>query len=813
MKASYRWLRTLVPQLTDSPEALATKLTFAGIEVEEIIKFGQGAAACVVVQVVSIRPHPSKSGLRLVTVDIGEKTQEIVCGAPNVPDAGGLVVLAPLGAYLPAKDLTIARRDIGGIESEGMLCSESELGLTDESDGILVLPAGTAAKGAPLIAAVPETEDTIFELGITPNRPDALGHIGLAREIAALYKFPWSPPTPRAPALAEMTVESLGISVRVDERERCPHFAAGAAVEVSVKPSPLWLRYRLSALGVRPISNVVDVTNLVMLEYGHPMHAFDLDKLERNDALIVVRVASAGEKLTTLDGAERTLNADDLVVCDGNKPASLAGVMGGKSSEVTEATKRVLLECAYFEPRGIRRAARRYGLHTDASHRFERGVDPSDIEQVLASASTWLSKLAGAKIASGTVHVQGAVRFPKPIRLRSSRIRTMLGVDLAWAESVATLEDLGCKVLRNTGATAEIEAPAHRPDITREIDLIEEVVRVKGLTAIPEVLPAVRPTRDVGEGEAFLEKMRNAATAFGLSEAIVLAMTSDESLAKAKALPATVRLKNPMSERGAVMRTSLLPGLLESASLARRHGEFDVQLFCVGSIFADAGKELPIESRKFAMLLAGNQDQYLARPRPVDLYDAKGIAEAILLRVLRSKMKIERDQTIAYLHPKGAARLLIDSVRETMVGHLGPVHPDVLEAFDLGEHAVYLEFDMASLQMHSGGFRQASKENRPSFRGLTNFPANIRDLAIIVKEAQQSEDVSTAILKAAGGLARKVHLFDRFTGGQIQAGHVSLAFRVYYGADDRTLTDAEVDAKHTLVVAEIQTRFGAEVRA
>jgi phenylalanyl-tRNA synthetase beta chain len=802
MKASYRWLRTLVPQLTDSPEALATKLTFAGIEVEEIIKFGQGATACVVAQVVSIRPHPSKSGLRLVTVDVGEKTQEIVCGAPNVPDAGGLVVLAPLGAYLPAKDLTIARRAIGGIESEGMLCSESELGLSDESDGILVLPSGTAAKGAPLIAAVPETEDTIFELGITPNRPDALGHIGLAREIAALYKFPWSPPTPRAPALADMTVESLGISVRVDERERCPHFAAGAAVEVSVKPSPLWLRYRLSALGIRPISNVVDVTNLVMLEYGHPMHAFDLDKLEKNEALVVVRVAKSGEKLTTLDGVERTLSSDDLVVCDGNRPVGLAGVMGGKSSEVTEATKRVLLECAYFDPRGIRRSARRYGLHTDASHRFERGVDPSDIEQVLASASTWLSKLAGAKVASGTVHVQGTVRFPKPIRLRSSRIRTMLGVEIPWTEAIATLESLGCKVLRNTGATAEIEAPAHRPDITREIDLIEEVIRVKGLNAIPEVLPAVRPTRDVGAGEAFLARVRDAATFCGLSEAVVLGMTSDEILLNGKAPKASVRLKNPLSERGAVMRTSLLPGLLESVSLARRQNQRDAKLFAMGPTFFENGSALPREQLMFSVLMVGERAEHLTRPSPVDVWDAKGVAEAILWRLGNWTISLLRDASNPQLHPRGAARIFVG---DCLVGHLGPLHPDVLEAFDLGEHAVSVEFDLSVL-------RELTRA-APKFAGLPKFPANSRDVALIVREAVQAGDVGDAIRKAAGDLASEVELFDRFTGGQVAAGHVSLAFRVLYRAESRTLTDAEVDAKHTLVVAEIQTRFGAEVRA
>jgi phenylalanyl-tRNA synthetase beta chain len=370
MKASVRWLRELCPELPDDPNAIAARLTSAGLEVEAVHAFGFGTEACLVAGVVSTRPHPSRSGLRLVTVDRGGAQQEVVCGAPNVPDPGGLVVLAPLGAQLPAKGMTIERRTIAGVTSEGMLCSEAELGLSDAGDGILVLPAGTAAPGAPFAQVLPAARDTVLEIGLTPNRPDGLGHLGLAREAAALFGVPFAPHAPGAPARVRDDDLAAYAKVSIQDAERCAHYGAAVLVDVSVGPSPLALRWRLASLGVRPISNVVDVTNLVMLELGHPMHAFDLDRVRGGS--IVVRRAAEGEKLSTLDGVVRVLTADDLVVCDAEGPVALAGVMGGASSEIRETTTRVLLECAYFDPRAVRRASRRHGLHTESSHRFER---------------------------------------------------------------------------------------------------------------------------------------------------------------------------------------------------------------------------------------------------------------------------------------------------------------------------------------------------------------------------------------------------------------------------------------------------------
>ena len=455
MKASIQWLRALVPQLTATPKEIAARFTQAGLEVEGTHEFAAGTEACLVAAVVSMRPHPSKSGLNLVTVDRGAAGPlEIVCGAPNVPPPGGLVVLAPLGAYLPAKGLTIAPRAIAGVTSEGMLCSEAELGLTEDSEGILVLPADSAKAGDRFVEAVPGARDTILEIGVTPNRPDALGHIGLAREAAALFGVAFEPPGAAAPSrVASGTKIDALVKVVVEDAERCPEFGGTAVVDVTIGPSPLWLRYRLTALGVRSISNVVDVTNLVMLEYGHPMHAFDLDLVR--GAKIVVRRAREGEAMTTLDGVARTLSADDLVVADGEGPVALAGVMGAANSEIRATTKRVLFECAYFESRGVRRASRRHGLHTEASHRFERGVDPSDIADVLTHAASLTTALAGGAAVTGAIHVRRRSRpSARVVALRASRLAQIIGVDVPSAEAIAILERLGCEANRRRTARA-----------------------------------------------------------------------------------------------------------------------------------------------------------------------------------------------------------------------------------------------------------------------------------------------------------------------------------------------------------------------
>ena len=401
-----------------------------------------------VAAVVSIRPHPSRSGLRLVTVEAGSSRHEVVCGAPNVPEAGGLVVLAPLGAHLPAKGMTIERRSIAGVTSEGMLCSEAELGLGDDAGGILVLPAAIAVAGTQLGQALPEARDTILELGLTPNRADGLGHVGLARKRRRSSKFPLRCLRRSAQASARGD-PTARVTVCLEDPERNPHYGASILEGATIAPSPLGMRWRLTALGVRPISNVVDVTNLVMFEFGHPMHAFDLDKLR--GARVVVRLAREGERIVTLDGVERELSRDDLVICDGDGPVAIAGVMGGGSSEISSSTSRVLFECAYFDARGVRRSARRHGLHTESSHRFERGIDWGDTRAALSRATSLVADLAKATAFGRPQIVEARTLTRTTVTLRQERLRALLGDDVEPRECAtpSSTGSVSCAVRRS----------------------------------------------------------------------------------------------------------------------------------------------------------------------------------------------------------------------------------------------------------------------------------------------------------------------------------------------------------------------------
>jgi phenylalanyl-tRNA synthetase beta chain len=808
MKASFRWLRELCPQLPDDAATLAARLTSAGLEVEGAEAFGAASDACVLASVTSARPHPSRSGLRLVTVDRGGVEQEVICGAPNVPDPGGLVVLAPLGAQLPAKNITIEARSIGGVTSEGMLCSEAELGLSDDAEGLLVLSPGIAAPGTPLSKALPGSRDTVFEIGLTPNRPDGLGHVGLAREAAALFEVPFI--LGGADPLARTVEEDLGrhVTIAIEDGARCPHYAAAVLLDVRVARSPAEVRWRLAALGVRPISNVVDVTNLVMLEFGHPMHAFDLDQVRGR--AIVVRRAREGEPLRTLDGIERKLTADDLVICDAEGPVALAGVMGGGNSEITPGTRRVLLECAYFDPPGVRRAARRHGLHTESSHRFERGVDWGDTRAAMARATSLVASLADATAVTPGRFVEATPLARRTVVLRHDRAAAVLGGTIERPLSHMTLARLGFACRASEPGMDVWEVPSFRPDVSREIDLVEEIGRVRGYDVLPADRPAVRASRDAGPVQALVRRARQAAVACGLSEAVTYAFVSARDLERVSAPPAAIALRNPLGEQHSVMRTSLLPGLLQALARAQRHGERDARLFTVAPIFlvgrSGQGAASEVEERPtLAAVMAGERTSFLSKPEPFDVWDAKGLARALVLRLLQREPEVAiapANDRPAALHPRGAAWVEVEGKR---VGSIGPLHPDVADAFEVERAVVVVELDLHALE--------AIGPRPLRFSPLPRFPSSTRDLAIVVEGRVPAGVVEEAVREAAGDLAERVTLFDRFVGGSVPAGRASLALHVVYRAPDRTLTDSEVDARHAQVLAAVEKRFGATLRS
>ena len=800
MKASILWLRELLPQLTESPIEIAARLTHAGLEVEGIEHYGEACAHCILVEVLALEPHPTKSGLRLVTLNTGVAgAQRVVCGANNVPEPGGMVVLAPLGTVLPAVGMTMEPRAIGGVESCGMLCSERELGLRDESEGILVFAPGFAAPGTPFAKALPESCDTVLEINVTPNRPDALGHVGIARELSAICNFIYTPPKADSPG--ESTCD---LKIVIEDGARCQSFAIATVTGAKVGPSPLSAQYRLRKLGVRPISNMVDITNLVMLEFGHPMHAFDRAKLGGDS--ITVRQAQAGEALLGLDKVARTLVADDTVVASKNGALSLAGVMGGEPSGVSEITTDVVFEVANFAPSAVRRSSKRYGLHTESSHRFERGVDPTDVATVMARATQLASQMAGATITCALCnHVKQAYEAPV-VRLREARVTSLVGASIPWADAVASLKRLGFEIASEQSGEVTVRVPGHRPDVRREEDLVEEVVRLYGIDKVPAVLPAVPPTRDVGQHETQTAALVAAGIALGLSEALTYTLTSEANLDHVQSAHDVVRLQNPLSEVQGVLRTSLLPGLLDALAHARRHGQSHVRMQTCGPTFharqGVAPEGAPLERCMWSALIAGGAPGHLAKARAFDVWDMKGIADGMARRIAGRTLDVLSEALPASLHPRGGAWLKID---EVTVGWMGPLHPDVLEAWDVEGAVFVVEFDVQKLSSANKGHAR--------YVPPAKFPGSERDMALLVADTVRAGNVCDVVRNHAGPLCTGVMVFDKFTGEALGAGNMSLGIRVVYKHAERTLTDKEVDEAHATALAGARAAFGAEQRA
>ena len=834
MRASYNWLKQL-SGLDVALDDMAVRLTAAGIEVEALEHCGRGLDGVVVAEVRGQRPHPSRDKLSLVTLFDGAAEQEVVCGAPNVPAPGGRVPFARLGACLPG-NFSISEREIGGVISRGMICSETELGIGAATEGILVLDDDCAAvPGTPVVDAL-GLADTILELGLTPNRPDALGHVGLARELCLLFDAPFTPPRATAPArtlslpaaFAANRPESLiplhgpasvdtgatsadtearkipPLSVAVVDTARCPRYGAAIVVGVTVADSPFWLRYRLHTLGLRSVNNVVDATNLVLLEWGHPTHAFDLHSIRRGS--IVVRTAKDGETMATLDGVARTFCADDLLICDGDGPVAVAGVMGGANSEISAQTNDVAIECAYFDARSVRRTARRLGVHTDASHRFERGVDPDAVRPVLQRVAALIADLGQGVAVVEALDVREQPLTVRTVVLRPSRVDKLLGCEIPRATVDRVLIGLGCGVEARGDDVVEVGLPSHRPDLAREEDLIEEIGRVHGYDRIPTVIPKVRPS-SVGTDPmvSFVRHLRLAAAHAGLHEAINYAFVAPRDLARAAVGIEAIRLSNPLSEERSVMRTSLLPGLLANAVRAQSHQVRRAALFELGRSFLPAaGAPLPEETRKLALLLMGPRPRWIGDGEPFDFYDAKGAVEHIVRAVCPTAPVFRHAAGPApYFHPRHCAEVVIDG---SPVGGVGVLHPDVVDAHDLDVAPVYAELDIQVL------LAATTRAGVPQARPLPRFPAVTRDIAMIVDEAHTADTVIAELRAAAEGLVEEVVLFDLYRGDPVPAGQRSLAFRLVYRDPGATLTDKQVEKVHRRVAAAAERAFSAVLR-
>jgi phenylalanyl-tRNA synthetase beta chain len=794
------------------PFELATRLALTGTEVDRVHAHGVTALEHFVVgKVLSAERHPDADRLSVCVVETGDgQPSQIVCGAPNVA-AGQTVAVARPGAVMP-DGTKLKRAKLRGVESNGMILAEDELAIGADHFETLVLDDGLAA-GTPLAEVLPIATD-VLELEITPNRPDCLGVYGVAREAHAATGAPLAPPPwSRDDHPAGDSIP--GFSVEVRDPDLCPRFTARLFEDVEIGPSPPWLKARLMAAGQRPISNVVDITNYVMLLTGQPMHAFDADLVAGGS--LVVRRARDGERMTTLDDVERTLDSDMCVIDDADGPTSIAGIMGGARSEVRDGTTRVLMEAATWNGPNIQRTSTRLGLRTEASGRFEKQLQPEQGLDGQAVAAKLMVELCGARPVGGTIDAGGSGPEPVTVRLRDARTERLLGAPVPRADSARILSDLGFGVAEAADGLDVTVPYWRRDDAYREADLIEEVARIWGLDRFPATLPSRRgAVGRLAPEQRLRRRAEDALVGAGLSEAVGWSFSSRD-VARRLGLPDdAVELENPMSEEQAVMRTTLLGSLLDALHRNTSRGMPDVRLFEYGAVYHPGSSseptgnpwyphgdpDLPVERTHIGALMTGRARPASwgdAEPPRADFFAAKGVLEA-LMRALRADCRVEPGADRPFLHPRRRATVVVGG---TEAGWIGELHPSVAAQWDLDGVAGF-ELDFGALAGAATGV--------PRYEDLTSFPAVRQDIAVVVADDVPAARVLDVIRSAAGALLRDAEVFDVYRGSQVGEGRASLAIRLEFRASDRTLTDEDVAQRREKIVAALREQLGGELR-
>jgi len=796
------WLREYCdPEL--GTEALARRLTLTGTKAERWFRHGPPSGDHYVVgRVLEAAAHPDADRLSVCRVEVGEsEPATIVCGAPNVA-AGQTVAVARPGAML-ADGRTLGAAKLRGVLSEGMILATDEIALGGEHEGILVLDDGPAP-GTPLAEVLPLGSDVI-ELEITPNRPDCLGIYGVAREASAASGAPLAAP-PWGGDAGTLAGVPTGIEIDVECPELCPRFTARVFEDVTIGPSPLWLVARLLAAGMRPISNVVDITNYAMALSGQPLHAFDLDAIA--GGRLTVRRAQGGETVETLDGALRTLDGEMVVICDAEGPTSIAGIMGGARSEVGEGTTRVLLEAANWDGANIQRSAVRLGLRSEASARFEKGLSVDSTLEAQAIATALMVELCGARVVPGTVDVGGPGADAQPIELRTPRVEALLGAEIPPARCTEILTALGFGV--EAGEPLRVEVPHfRRGDVTREVDLIEEVARIDGLERLPATLPPRRGAAGrLTHSQQLRRRAEDALAARGVCEIVGWSFTEPALLDRLRIgaehpMRQVIALSNPLAETWSIMRPTLLSSLLDAAAHNAARGVRDLALFESGTVYRAAPSPTPAdEHHALGVLIAGDARAASWRGEPAapaDFYAAKGLLWAVL-DVLGLACTVAPEPW-PFLHPGRSATV---HAGERRLGFLGELHPLVCASWDLERAAVW--------SIDLGAAAELAPE-LTGFRPFSEYPAVREDLAVTVAEATAAGDVVAVVREAGGPALARVEVFDVYRGAQVGEGRVSLALHLEFRAADRTLTDEEVAAHRQRIADALAKRLGGELRA
>lgn len=794
MLISLDWLKQYVDIKEDIPQ-LENALTMIGQEVEAIDIQGKHLDNVVIGQITEYGKHPNSDKLTLLKVNVGDEEElQIICGAPN-HKLGDKVVVAKIGAVLPG-DFKIKKSKIRDVESFGMLCSQVELGIGEDGDGIIILP-----EDAPIgeeYRKYAGLDDVIFELEITPNRPDCLSHIGIAREVAAYYgrkvKYP-------SYTLSEV-IDSVNnyAKVRIEDKERCKRYMGRVIRNVTVAESPEWLKKRIRAMGLKPINNIVDITNFVMFEYNQPMHAFDLDKLENNT--VVVRAAENGEKITTLDGVERELVNGELVIADEVKPIAIAGIIGGQATQIEAETKNVFLEVAYFTPDNIRKSAKKLGIVTDSGYRNERGLDIENLPEVIDRAAALIAEVASGEVLDEVIdkYIEKPQKFEIPLNL--TKLNTFIGKKLEFDTVGKILSNLGLGIKTLSQDMLLITPPTYRTDLTRPEDLYEEVIRMYGF----ENIEAVMPVEDIESGLkdskiSVADNLKEILKEIGLHEVINYTFIPREALDILKIKDKVIEISNPLSEDMVIVRPTLMYSLLANIRDNFNRNQFDLRFFEVSKVFTPA-KELANEDLRICVAIAGKPERTLWNPKPkaYDFYTMKGYVEKLLEYMGINRYKLERSSNENF-HPGRSADIKIGN---DVIGTFGEVHPDVLEAMDIKRERAYVaDIDLARAEKY---IKSAVKYER-----IVKYPEVTRDLAIVMDKdilvGNMVED-----LKRVSPLIEKIEIFDVYEGEKIDADKKSVAISIVLRNKVKTLEEKEINDVVTKVLETISKKYRGEIR-
>ncbi len=791
MQIGYRWLRELVDFEWDAEE-LCERLTMAGVACEATHKVFDEFSGVVVGKIIKAEPLEDSDNLFKCRVDIGLKTVTTVCGAPNV-SVGLKSPFATIGATLP-NGMTIEPQEKYDIKSEGMLCSEKELGLSDDGSIIMELDAGLKT-GSDLWEKL-ELDEPLIELELTPNRPDCMSVIGVAREIAALAGTIMKRPEFE---LAEIEKEaSEEIKIEIDDKEGCPRYSARVIEHLRVGPSPFWLKRKLVSAGIRPISNVVDITNLVLMLYGQPLHAFDFELFDLPQ--ILVRSAEKNEKFVTLDEEEHALQPGDILITDSTKPVALGGIMGGLNTEVNESTRKVLLESAYFNPSNICTTRKRLGMQTESSVRFEKGSDPNIVGEACDYAAFLMGELAAGKIYSGRVDNYPDPIEPIEIELRPTKVNQLLATDITAPTMIDILNSLEFGV--QTGKTIAVTVPTFRPDCTREVDLIEEIARIYGYDRIGTSMRAGgQLLTERRQEDVVLDKIRENMTRQGIYEILTINLIDPDKAAKAGIADEFVELLNPLSADLAVVRPSLLLSFLQVVSRNLNRRQQDIKLFELGNV-AVKQQDGHSEGQRLGIVVCGRPDirNWAEQPQDYDFFDLKGVAEDFCGNLRLGDPVFERKE-----YPFLNSRMSFDvKIGDKIIGYAGQVSDQACQIYDIETPVYYMELDVDVLiPLYSPEI---------VYKSLPKFPSVWRDIAVIVDEGVYSRDLLETIYSSGDSILVKAELFDVYNGKQIESGKKSLAFNMEFRSDEKTLTDEEVEPVFDNIVNTVINKFDAKLR-